>query len=101
MRTNQNLHLHEFIGLDVKVVNSSSHEWIGVYGKVVDETKNLLVIECPNKKKILKIPKIACTFMFTLENGEQVKLKGSTIVFRPEERTKKEIKTRRTKTENG
>ncbi len=89
MRTQQNLHLHEFIGLKVRIVNSSSRKWIGLCGKVIDETKNLLVIECINRKKILKIPKTACTFIFELENNEEVELKGSSIVFRPEERTKK------------
>lgn len=105
MRTAQNLHLHELIGLNVKITNSSSRELIGLEGKVVDETKNLLVIETEKKEKkirlpthrqssfqnvrLLKIPKISSTFLFTLENGEKVELKGKEIAFRPEERTKK------------
>lgn len=89
MRTARNLHIHELIGLPVKIINSSARELIGIEGKVVDETKNLLVIESKGREK--KIPKISCTFLFTLENGEQVEIKGSKIMFRPEERTKKAL----------
>lgn len=87
MRTPQNLRLHELIGLNVKIANSSSRELIGLEGKVVDETKNLLVIETEKGEK--RIPKTASTFLFTLESGEKAELKGKEIAFRPEERTKK------------
>lgn len=89
MRTAKNLHLHEFIGLDVRITNSSSREWIGLEGKVVDETKNLLVIQMKKGEK--RIPKVACTFLFTLQNGEKAELEGKDIAFRPEERTKKAL----------
>lgn len=89
MRTAKNLHLHELIGLKVKISKSSSRGLIGLEGKVVDETKNLLVIE--TKKGDKKISKISSTFEFELENGEKVELKGKDIAFRPEERTKKAL----------
>lgn len=92
MRTAKNLYAHELIGLNVEIINSSSCEWIGLKGNVVDETKNLLVIETKEGEK--KIQKIACTFLFTLENGEKVKLKGANIAFRSEERTKKVLNWR-------
>ncbi len=107
MRTAKNLHLHELIGLRVKIINSSSRQWIGLEGKVVDETKNLLVVETEKGERkgrlpahqqpsfqnahVLKIPKVACTFLFTLENGEKAELKGREIAFRSEERTKKAL----------
>lgn len=89
MRTKQNLHLHELIGLRARISNSSSRSLIGLEGKVVDETKNMLTFETgKGERKIQKAPN---TFVFFLENGESVELKGSAIAFRPEERTKKAL----------
>lgn len=89
MRTEKNLHLHELIGLKIEIVNSSCKKWIGLKGKIVDETKNLFIIKVNDKEQ--KIPKTSSVFLFTLENGEQIELKGKNILFRPEERTKKAL----------
>ncbi len=89
MRNPHNLHLHELIGLVVRIANSSSRELIGLEGKVVDETKNLLVIETKSGER--KVQKAPNTFLFTLENKEKVEIKGKDIAFRPEERTKKAL----------
>ncbi len=77
------------IGLAARITKSSSRQWIGLEGKVIDETKNLLVLETKNGEK--RIPKNSCTFLFTLENGEKAELEGKEIAFRPEERTKKAL----------
>lgn len=87
MRTASNLHLHELIGLEVEVEKSSCRGFMGMRGRVVDETKNLLVIE--GKGKEAKVPKVPCVFVFTLEDGKKVRISGKAIAFRPEERTKK------------
>lgn len=89
MRNSNNLHIHELIGLEVEIINSSSRNLIGLRGKVVDETKNMLTIE--TKKGERKLQKVANEFLFFLENGEKVKIKGKEILFRPEERTKKAL----------
>ncbi len=88
MRTPENLHLHELIGLMAKVERSSCRKWLGLSGKVVDETKNLIVLECAGGKE-QKVPKASCVFIFTLEDKRKVRLEGKRIAFRPEERTKK------------
>ena len=87
MRTKLNLLLHTFIGLHVEIVKSSDRKLIGLKGTVVDETKNLLVIE--TKKKEVKIPKVSSTFLFYTEDKEKVEVEGRSICFRPEERPKK------------
>lgn len=75
-----------FIGLIIKILNSSDKSLIGLKGKVVDETKNLLVIEVKGKEK--KIPKASCSFLFYLKD-EKIVVDGKKIAFRPEERPKK------------
>lgn len=88
MRTNNNLIFSTFIGLEIEVVHSSCRDFIGIKGRVVDETKNTLIIETfdGNEKKI---PKISCTFRFTLEDGKKKEIEGKKMTFRPEERPKK------------
>lgn len=87
MRNRKNIFFHTFIGIPVEVVRSSSRALIGVRGRVVDETKNLLVLETESGLK--KIQKAACSLKFHLESGEDVIVEGSKICFRPEERPKK------------
>ncbi|MBS3068324.1 ribonuclease P protein component 1 [Candidatus Micrarchaeota archaeon] len=88
MRTKQNILYHTFIGLDAEVINSSSRELVGKKGKIIDETKNLIVIESERGKEI-KIPKTSCAFCFNLEDGTNFSISGEKIAFRPEERAKK------------
>ncbi len=72
----------ELIGKGITIIESSNKSLIGIIGKVVDETKNLLFIETNEKTK--KIIKDQCVF---LVDGK--KIKGSSIAKRPEERIKK------------
>ena len=78
----------EFIGLQVKVVKSTAKERIGIVGLVVDETKNLFVIEKKNGK-IVRIPKISTIFRFKDRDKKSFDVDGSKILFRPEDRPKK------------
>lgn len=87
MRTIKNLLYHTFIGLNAEVLNSSARELVGKKGRVVDETKNLLVIEDARGREI-KIQKAACVFRFHADDG-RLDVKGRKIAFRPEERAKK------------
>ena len=87
-RTKKNILYSTFIGLQVELINSSQRELIGLVGKVVDETKNLLVIEKAGGKEV-KIPKVSSTFRFTLDDGSKFDIEGMKITFRPEERPKK------------
>jgi ribonuclease P protein subunit POP4 len=86
MITRENLLAHELIGLRVLVVRSTSLPFIGLEGRVIDETKNTLVIE--SKKGELRIPKKTCTFRFYFRNESAV-VDGKEIAYRPEDRPKK------------
>jgi ribonuclease P protein subunit POP4 len=88
MRTKKNILYSTFIGLEIEISNSSQHELIGLKGKVVDETKNLLVIEKEDGKQV-KLPKVSSVFKFTLDDGSKMEILGKKICFRPEERPKK------------
>jgi ribonuclease P protein subunit POP4 len=87
-RTKKNILYSTFIGLEVEISNSSQHDLIGLKGKVVDETKNLLIIEKSDGKEV-KIPKVSSIFTFTLDDGSKMEILGKKICFRPEERPKK------------
>ncbi|MFH1221750.1 MAG: ribonuclease P protein subunit [Candidatus Micrarchaeota archaeon] len=82
-----NLLFSTFIGLAIEVIGSSQRRLVGLKGKVVDETKNLLVIEKADGKEV-KIPKASCQFRFTVDDGT-VAVDGSRIAFRHFERPKK------------
>jgi len=84
----KNLLYSTFIGLEVEISNSSQRELVGLKGKIVDETKNLLVIEKADGKEV-RIPKVSGRFRFTLEDGSKFEIEGMKIAFRPEERPKK------------
>jgi len=82
----------EFIGLYAKVVKSSNPSIVSVSGRVVDETRNTLVIRHKNEDKI--IIKEAAVFQFTLPDNTVVEIEGKVIVGRPEDRLKKRLKRR-------
>ena len=77
----------EYIGLEAFVLKSPSKNRIGISGKVVDETKNTFSIEQKNGK-VARIPKKNTGFLFR-KGKEKFEIDGSTIIYRPEERTKK------------
>ncbi len=86
----KNLIRHELIGLRVDIVDSLNKFHVGIKGLVVDETKNLLIIE--TKKGIKKVQKKGTDFIFTIPNGKKVKVNGAIIAKRPEERVKLKVK---------
>ena len=87
-RTKKNILYSTFIGLEIEITNSSQRELVGLKGKVVDETKNLLVIDKTDGKEV-RIPKVSSIFRFTLDDGSKFDIEGMKITFRPEERPKK------------
>jgi ribonuclease P protein subunit POP4 len=83
---------HEFIGLKAKVVRSPNSDYVGLEGKVIDETRNTLVILHGNERKT--VVKEVAVFYFTMPDGTVVEIDGKAIVGRPEDRVKRRI-TRR------
>jgi ribonuclease P protein subunit POP4 len=77
---------HELIGLEAMVMDSSDPTLPGISGKILDETRNMLVIG--NGKKSRKIPKSNSKFLIILPDGEKVAIDGKKLVGRPEERVR-------------
>lgn len=73
----------EFIGLNVKVIGKN------VYGKIMDETKNSILIETRegNRKMFLKNGN-EFEFIFS---GKKIVVSGKELALRPEERIKKKV----------
>ena len=86
MRPRGELKRHELIGLDVEVVSSTHPGYVGLRGRVVDETQSMLVIESDGVEK--KVPKTTCVFEFG-DQGRKERVKGSDIEFKPEDRVKR------------
>ncbi len=86
---NRTIVLHELIGLNVQVVKSRDKYLKGIKGKVVNETKNTLVIRTAAKTII--VPKMNSTFRFSYGKKRFV-VDGVEINFRPYERIEKSYK---------
>jgi ribonuclease P protein subunit POP4 len=80
-----NLRKHELIGLDVEVLNATDPTQEHLRGRVVDETRNTLVLDIRGDEK--RIPKQGSRFRFDIQGGFEVD--GEEIRFRPEDRVKK------------
>lgn len=86
MRPRGELKRHELIGLDVEIVSSTHPGYIGLRGRVVDETRRMLMIESDGVER--KVPKATCVFEFD-DQGRKERVKGADIEFRPEDRVKR------------
>lgn len=80
----QNVLRHELIGLDVLVSGATNPLHQGISGRIIDETKNLLIIE--TKKGVKRIPKMHSRFQLRLPGSELVEIDGSVMVMVPEKR---------------
>ena len=63
----------EFIGKDVEITESENKSNIGLKGKIIDETKNIIIIKNQNKINFV---------------NENITINGKEIIGRPEERIK-------------
>lgn len=84
MISSQNVLRHELIGLDILVSGAANPAQKGISGRVIDETKNLLVIETP--QGVRRIPKMHSVFRVCLPGRETVEIDGSVMVLAPEKR---------------
>ncbi len=80
----------EFIGTHGRVTESRHPDYIGINGKVVDESRNTLTIMQYGKAK--KVVKDAAVFQFQFEDESVVEIDGKLLVGRPEDRLKKSVK---------
>jgi ribonuclease P protein subunit POP4 len=86
---NKTIVLHELIGLDCRIMKSSDPSQKGISGRVIDETKNTLILETPQGiKRVVK--KIS---LFRFRSGkESFLVEGEEINFRSHERIEKALK---------
>lgn len=80
----RNVLRHELIGLDVLVTYASNPGHVGVRGRIIDETRNTLVILTERGEK--RIPKRFSVFRFRLPGGTAVDVDGSSLEMQPERR---------------
>ncbi len=85
--TTKNILRHELIGLEAQVISSSDHTLLGTFGKILDETRGILVIEHLSDAKF--ISKSGSTFEIRLPDGQKVAVKGDKLVGRPAERVRR------------
>lgn len=90
MKVTPNIIRHEFIGSELKVVKSTSPCYVGIKGKVIDETRNTFTVLQGNNRK--RVVKEVSTFHFKFSDGTVVEVDGKLIVGRPEDRLKKCIR---------
>ncbi len=76
----------ELIGLGVEVLESTSELYLGIRGKVVDESRNTITVEQQGRTRM--VPKDCCRFRFVDGAGAHI-VSGKDIKFRPEDRIKK------------
>jgi ribonuclease P protein subunit POP4 len=76
----------ELIGRMVTIIECTDPSWINLSGLIIDETKHTFLIELEKKQK--RIAKQTATFVFEY-NGKKTIVKGTRLVYRPEERIKK------------
>lgn len=73
----------ELIGEEIKIIGSKNETYLGLEGRIVNETKNTIQIE--TKTGIKTVLKSAVDFEI---KSSRLKIKGITIKKRPEERLK-------------
>jgi len=83
---------HELIGLDVTVVEASNPALSGLSGRIIDETRNTLVILGSNGRK--RVQKHRTRFRVSLPDGVLVEIDGSALAMAPEKRINASQKTR-------
>jgi len=80
----------ELIGTDAKVAKSRHADYVGIQGRVIDETRNTLTILHEGKKRT--IIKDAALFHFKFSDGALIEIDGNLLKGRPEERLKKQVR---------
>jgi ribonuclease P protein subunit POP4 len=81
---------HEFIGTEAKISKSKHPGYVGISGKIIDETRNTFTILHEGKPK--KIVKDSSIFNFKFSDGSIVEIDGKLLVGRPEDRLKKRVR---------
>lgn len=80
----------EFIGTEAKVTKSRHEGYVGISGKVLDETRNTFIILERGKQK--RIVKNYSYFHFRFSDGTIIEVDGKLLIGQPHNRVKKRIR---------
>ena len=80
----------EFIGTESRIAGSQHPNYVGITGRIINETKNTFTIFRAGKAK--NIVKDSAVFHFKFPDGTVVEIDGKLLVGRPEDRLKKSVK---------
>jgi ribonuclease P protein subunit POP4 len=80
----------EFMGTEAKVAKSRHPNYVGISGKIIDETRNTLTILQEGKRRI--VVKDSAIFHFKFSDGTTIEINGKLLAGRPEDRLKKHIR---------
>ncbi|MGI0083207.1 MAG: ribonuclease P protein component 1 [Nitrosopumilaceae archaeon] len=83
MITQENITMHELIGLDARIVQCNNKQIVGQCGRIIDETKSMMVLS--TDKGIKKFPKENTQWNFSFD-GKEVLISGNLLLKRPQER---------------
>lgn len=84
--TQDNICWHELVGLDVVVAGAPNRQMNGLNGRVIDETKSMIVVDVPDRGPKM-IPKAGAQFNFSSgPDSEVMQVSGNHILKRPFER---------------
>ncbi len=83
----KNIAKDELIGKKVKIKKCTDPNWKGKKGIIIDETKNTFLIKMDGKEN--RIAKKTAVFEFTYNKDKKISIKGSDIMYKPENRIKK------------
>jgi ribonuclease P protein subunit POP4 len=90
MKVTPNIIRYEFIGIETEVKKSRHLGYVGIAGKIIDETRNTFIIEQEGNKRT--VVKDAGIFHFKFSDGTIVEIDGKLLVGRPEDRLKKRVR---------
>ena len=80
--TPETLTRHELVGLPVSVADSTDPSRIGIEGRVIEETKQTLLIETTDSG-VKRVPKAGTRFTFRLTDETAASAKGAGTVVEP------------------
>jgi len=83
----RDLMMGELIGKDVTVLDHTLKGVRGLKGKVLDETRNMLVVGTEAGR--VSVPKKGCGLGVLAEDGRTLVIDGDRLTYRPEDRTKR------------
>lgn len=90
----RNILRHELTGLDVSVAAAANPSHVGMTGRIIGETRNMILIRTSHGDK--RVQKHQSSFRITLPDGTSLAVDGSALVAAPERRITQNIKNRGT-----